>query len=165
MTEAMDTREHARNSFEGVLKDATLNVVSDVSFDLAFTFTQHEDLDRGGALSYAAILLGVRAAGARDRVPRVYCTGGLGWYSFNYDNRPNAFVLGPYAGLGAEFFGASESVSLGIEYCAHFYFGDDSSGVPVAGSITMLPPDRVTTGGLWPALTEVRLPPAGSITA
>lgn len=138
MTEAMDTREHARSGFEGALKDATLNVVSDLSFDLAFAFTRHDDLDRGGGLSYAAILLGVRAAGARDRVPRIYLTGGLGWYSFNYDNRPNAFVLGPYAGLGAELFGGSERVSLGLEYCAHFYFGADSTGVPVDGGLGQL---------------------------
>lgn len=131
---AVDPREF-RTGLQGALSDITRNVLTDVSFDLSFTVTEHEDLEHGGYLQYSGLLAGVRAAGGRYHQPRVYVAGGIGWYSFNYDNRPNAYVFGPYASVGAELFNRMRTMCLGVEYRAHFYFGEDSTGVPVDGGV------------------------------
>ena len=135
LLEEFVTPETIQSGFDGALADVTRNVLTDLSFDLSFTMTEHEDLEHGGYLHYSGLLAGVRGAGARERIPRVYIAGGIGWYSFNYDNRPNAYVFGPYASVGAEFFNPAGWMCLGVEYRAHFYFGEDSTGVPVDGGV------------------------------
>ncbi len=133
LVEEMITLESTRSGFGGALSDVTYDILSDFSFDMAINFSRHTDDDYGGALNYTGILLGVRLAGPRRYVPRYYVCGGLGWYWFDFDNRPDASVPGPYVGVGAEFFTPGDAMVLGIEYRANFYFGDDEAGDPVDG--------------------------------
>ncbi len=133
LAEEIITPESTRSGFEGALSDVTYDILSDFSFDMALNISRHTDDDYGGALNYTGLLLGVRLAGPRRYVPRYYVCGGLGWYWFDYENRPDASVPGPYAGVGAEFFTPGDPMAFGIEYRANFYFGDDEAGVPVDG--------------------------------
>jgi hypothetical protein len=133
LAEEMITPESTRSGFEGALSDVTYDILSDFSFDMAINFSRHTDDDYGGALNYTGLLLGVRLAGPRRHLPRYYVCGGLGWYWFEFENRPDASVPGPYVGVGAEFFTPGDRMALGIEYRANFYFGDDKAGDPVDG--------------------------------
>ncbi len=107
-------------------------VISEFSVDFTFSGTHHRDRDYGGSLDYSAFLLGVRLGGPRRYSPRYYFTGGWGVYGFNYDNRPDAHVHGPYIGGGLEIF-ADPSVTVGVDYKAHYFIGDDDAGVLVDG--------------------------------
>jgi hypothetical protein len=127
------------------ISDPTRYVVSDFSMDFSFSRTTHRDLYFGGGLDYTSVMLGVRLAGPRRYVPRYYITGGWGWYDFAYDARPDAGVTGPYVGAGLEVL-PNRSLSLAVDYKAHFYFGDDDDGVPVDGGARQL---AVTVGLYW----------------
>ena len=124
-------------AFTSGFRDPTRRYISDFSIDLSFATSRHQDRDFGGSLDYWSILLGVRLAGPRRYVPRYYFSGGLGWYSFDYDNRPNAGVPGPYWGAGLELFHGPH-LALGVDYKFHYYFGDDDAGVPVDGGARQL---------------------------
>jgi hypothetical protein len=113
--------------------DSTREIISELSFDFTFSGTRHKDRDFGGKLDYFAFLLGMRLGGPRRYKPRYYFSSGYGVYSFNYTNRPYAQVTGPYLGGGLEWF-PDKSVSLGLDYKVHYYFGDDDAGVPVDGA-------------------------------
>ncbi len=132
---------------DGLLKKTPLGIsgvsepsrryLSDFSVDLSFSYSRHEDLAYGGALDYTSLLIGIRLAGPRNRVPRYYLCGGVGLHGFRYDRRPDALVFGPYWGFGLENF-VTETCALGLEYRMHFYFGDDEAGVPVDGGARQL---------------------------
>jgi hypothetical protein len=115
------------------VSDQSREIISDLSFDFTISRTWFEDEQFGGDLDYFAFLFGVRLGGPRRYKPRYYFTGGYGYYSFGYDNRPDARVTGPYLGGGLEWFPDS-SVALGLDYKVHYYFGDDEAGVPVDGA-------------------------------
>ncbi len=107
-------------------------VLSEFSRDFTFSSTHHRDRDFGGALDYSAFLLGVRLGGPRRYSPRYYFTGGWGWYGVDYDNRADASVHGPYIGGGLELF-ANPGATVGVDYKAHYFIGDDDAGVLVDG--------------------------------
>jgi len=119
------------------VSDQSREVISDLSFDFTFSRTWYEDELYGGELDYFAFLLGLRLGGPRRYRPRYYFTGGYGYYSFGYDNRPDARVTGPYVGGGLEWF-PEPDVALNIDYKVHYYFGDDDLGVPVDGACGQL---------------------------
>lgn len=106
--------------------------ISDFALDLSVSDTLHRDKAFGGELDYTALMIGVRLGGPRYRVPRYYVRGGFGWFDFDYDNRPDAGLPGPYVGAGLEVF-PNERLSLAIDWRGHFFFGDDDSGAPVSG--------------------------------
>ena len=119
--------------------------ISEASIELGLSHTRHDDEESGGSLNYTSLILGARLAGPRFKVPRIYVNGGFGWHWFEYDNRPDASVPGPYVGVGAEFFTRQEFFSTllrysstTIEYRASFYFGEDEAGVPVDGGAQSL---------------------------
>lgn len=113
--------------------DAKRYVVSEFSLDVTFSQSRHSD-PPGDRLDYSALLLGVRLAGPRWRVPRYYVSGGYGWYAFDYSSpaRADANIGGPYLGLGIELF-LTEHISAALDYKMHFYFGEDLLGVLVDG--------------------------------
>jgi hypothetical protein len=106
--------------------------VSEFSLDLSVSDTAHRDESFGGELDYTGVMIGVRLGGPRYRVPRYYVCGGFGWFDFDYDNRPDAGVPGPYVGAGLEVF-PRENLSLALDWRGHFYFGEDDAGAPVDG--------------------------------
>ncbi len=114
--------------------DAKRYVVSEFSMDVTVSPGRHRDLLEGGSLDYSALLLGVRLAGPRWRVPRYYVSGGYGWYAFDYSApaRADAHLGGPYLGLGLELF-LAEHLSVALDYKMHFYFGEDLAGDLVDG--------------------------------
>jgi hypothetical protein len=114
------------------LTDPERHYISDFSLDLSFSETWHRDRAFGGELEYSAFMLGVRFGGPRRYVPRYYVCGGFGWFDFDFDNRPDAGVPGPYVGAGLEVF-PRENLSLALDWKGHFFFGDDDAGAPVDG--------------------------------
>ena len=119
-------------AFTSGFRDPSRRYISDFSIDLSLAGSRHEDRDFGGSLDYRCILLGVRLGGPRRYIPRYYFSGGLGWFDFDYDNRPDAGVAGPYWGVGLELF-HGPNLALGVDYKAHYYFGNDDEGEPVDG--------------------------------
>jgi hypothetical protein len=116
----------------GLLDDRRNGLVSDVAFDVTISASGHEDSAAGGSLQYLALLVGARLGGSHAFIPRAYLTGGVGAFSFVYSSRPDANVWGPYVGCGLEWF-AGTGAALALDYKAHFYFGEDASGIPVDG--------------------------------
>lgn len=112
-------------------------LLSELSFDFTFSGTRHRDNLLGGHLNYQSFLLGMRIGGPRRYVPRYYFSGGWGWYGFQYDNRPDAHVSGPYVGGGLELF-VDPHFAVGLDYKGHYYFGDDKAGKPVDGACGQL---------------------------
>jgi len=106
--------------------------ISEFSLDASYAGTWHHDRAFGGDLEYSAFLIGVRFGGPRRYVPRYYVCGGFGWFDFDYDNRPNASLPGPYVGGGLEVF-PNESLSLALDWRGHFFFGDDDARARVEG--------------------------------
>lgn len=124
-------------TWDSGISDPSRVVISECSFDFTMSRTWHEDKLFGGQLDYFAFLLGMRLGGPRRYVPRYYFSGGYGFYSFGYDNRPDARVTGPYVGGGLEVF-ADPGMTLGLDYKVHYYFGDDEEGDPVDGACGQL---------------------------
>ncbi len=120
-------------------------VISEFALDFTISGTHHRDRAAGGSLDYSAFLLGVRLGGPRRYSPRYYFTGGWGGYRFNYDNRPDAHVHGPYLGGGLELF-ADPGVTVGVDYKAHYFIGDDDAGVLVDGFTGQL---GIVLTGYW----------------
>jgi hypothetical protein len=115
------------------LRDVTKNVLSDVSMDLGLSVTLHEDLLYGGELVCTSVLLGARFAGPRERRPRVYVCGGFGLYWFDFENRPDATVPGPYAAIGVEHLSARSNTALGLEVRGTLFTGRDDDGATIDG--------------------------------
>jgi len=132
-------------AWQSGVSDPARYVISDFSMEFGLSWTTHDDVAFGGTLDYTSVTLGVRLAGPRRYVPRYYLTGGWGWYDFNYDCRPDADIHGPYAGVGLEIM-PNRSLSLAVDFKAHFFFGDDDAGVPIDGGARQL---AVTMGYYW----------------
>jgi hypothetical protein len=121
------------------MRDSSRFLISDFSFDFSFSGSVHQDERFGGDLDYGAAMIGVRFGGPRHYVPRYYISTGWGLYNLQYDapQRADAMVDGPYLGFGLELF-PEETVSVGVEYRMHFYFGDDEAGEPLDGGYRRL---------------------------
>jgi hypothetical protein len=121
----------------GLLDDRRKGLVSDAAFDVTISGSFHKDSATGGTLDYWAFLIGVRLGGSHAFIPRAYLTGGVGAFSFVYSSRPDANVWGPYVGCGLEWF-AGPGSAVALDYKAHFYFGEDTVGVPVDGGASLV---------------------------
>lgn len=102
--------------------------ISDISVDLSYSFTRHEDT-LGDFLNYHSILLGAKLASPAWLVPKYYARGGVGMHYFWFSDRPDFSTPGLFAALGFEF-QASGTETLGIEYMTHYYVGQDTADIP-----------------------------------
>ena len=125
------------------VSDASKEIISDLSFDLNFSWSDHHDATYNDTMSFTAVSLGARIGGARRWIPRFYFCGGWGWYGLDFEApaRTDAYPSGPYWAAGAEFFvnGAPGAYgALGIEYREHYFLGDDTAGNPIEGGCRQL---------------------------
>ena len=108
--------------------DPSASPVCEVSVDLTFSRSHHEDQAHGGSLTHNSILLGIRAA-ARTRHVRGYLSTGCGRHSLHPTGaRPRVKgAWGPYVGLGLEVL-AGRNLALGVDAKGLLFSGRDVAG-------------------------------------